>query len=137
MEFTNRQILITRVYSPKMWAIAGSTHLLFCVTIALGILLTFVDFFSGRPSMQIAALTFLPLLLASIRGAFRVMAVQEILPALNTQIQQQSWIHLLLGVWIPYLYSINFLASATTRKIRWRGIRYELISAQQTNIVGR
>jgi len=40
-------------------------------------------------------------------------------------------------VWIPYLYSANFLASATSRKIRWRGIRYELISAQQTNIIGR
>jgi ceramide glucosyltransferase len=137
MEFTNRQILITRVYSPKMWAIAGATHLLFCVTIALGVLLTLADFFAGRPSMQVAALTFLPLLLASIRGAFRVIAVQEILPALKTQIQQQSWIHLLLGVWIPYLYSVNFLASAVTRKIRWRGIRYELISAQQTNIIGR
>jgi cellulose synthase/poly-beta-1,6-N-acetylglucosamine synthase-like glycosyltransferase len=137
MEFTNRQILITRVYSPKMWAIAGATHLLFCVTIALGIFLTLADFFAGRPSMQIAALAFLPLLLASIRGAFRVIAVQESLPAMKDQIQQQSWIHLLLGVLIPYLYSINFLASAVTRKIRWRGIRYELISAQQTNIIGR
>jgi ceramide glucosyltransferase len=136
MEFTNRQILITRVYSSKMWAVAGATHLLFCVTIALGVFLTLADVFAGRPSMQIAALTFLPLLLASIRGAFRVIAVQESLPAMKDQIQQQSWIHLLLGVLIPYLYSINFLVSAVTRKIRWRGIRYELVSAQQTNIIG-
>ena len=137
MEFTNRQILITRVYSPKMWAIAGVTHLLFCVTILFGVLLTLGDLLAGRPSMQVAALTFLPLLLASIRGALRVTAVQEMLPALKTQIQQQSWIYLLLGVWIPYLYCINFLVSAITRKILWRGIRYELISAQQTNIIGR
>jgi ceramide glucosyltransferase len=137
MEFTNRQILITRVYSSKMWAIAGATHLLFSVTIALGVFLTLADVFAGRPSMQIAALTFLPLLLASIRGAFRVIAVQESLPTMKDQIQQQSWIHLLLGVLIPYLYSINFLVSAVTRKIRWRGIRYELVSAQQTNIIGR
>jgi hypothetical protein len=137
MEFTNRQMLITRVYSTKMWAMAGATHLLFSVTIALGIVLTLGDFFAGRPSMQFAALTFLPLLLASIRGACRIMAVQEVLPALKSQTQQQSWVHLLLGVWIPYLYSANFLASATSRKIRWRGIRYELVSAQQTNIIGR
>jgi ceramide glucosyltransferase len=136
MEFTNRQILITRVYSSKMWAVAGATHLLFCVTIALGVFLTLADVFAGRPSMQIAALTFLPLLLASIRGAFRVIAVQESLPAMKDQIQQQSWIHLLLGVLIPCLYSMNFLVSAVTRKIRWRGIRYELVSAQQTNIIG-
>ena len=58
-------------------------------------------------------------------------------PALKDQVQQQAWIHLLLGIWIPYLYLVNFLASVMTRKIRWRGIRYELISAQQTNIIGR
>jgi ceramide glucosyltransferase len=137
MEFTNRQMVITRVYSPKLWAIAGATHLLFCVTILLGILLTLEVFFSGRPSFQLAALTFLPLLLAALRGALRVTAVQEMLPSLKTQIQQQAWIHLLLGVWIPYLYAMNFLASAVTRKIRWRGVRYELVSPQQTRIIGR
>jgi ceramide glucosyltransferase len=137
MEFTNRQILITRVYSPKLWAVAGATNLLFCVTILFGIFLAVGDLLAGRPALQIAALAFLPLLLASIRGALRVTAVQEMLPPLKAQIQQQSWIHLLVGVWIPYLYTINFLTSAVTRKIRWRGIRYELISPQQTRIIHR
>ena len=136
-EFTNRQMLITRVYSPKIWAVAGATHLLFCVTILLGIGLTLGVFFAGRPALPLAALTFLPLLLASIRAALRVTVVQEMLPSLKSQIQQQSWIHLLLGVGIPYLYANNFLVSALTRTIRWRGIRYELISPQQTRILGR
>lgn len=135
MEFTNRQMLITRVYSPKLWAVAGATHLLFSVTILLGLCLTLQDFFAGRPSLHVGALTFLPLLLASIRAALRVTVVQEMLPSLKSQIQQQSWIHLLLGIWVPYLYSINFVASTVTRKIRWRGIRYELISPQQTRIL--
>jgi cellulose synthase/poly-beta-1,6-N-acetylglucosamine synthase-like glycosyltransferase len=137
MEFTNRQIVITRVYSRRLWTIAFATHFLFCITILFGMFVTLSDFFAGRPSMQVAALTFLPLLLASIRGALRVTAVQEMLPALKTQIQQQSWIHLLLGVFVPYLYCVNFITSAVTNKIRWRGIRYELISPQQTNIIGR
>ena len=137
MEFTNRQMLITRVYSPKMWAIAGATHLLFCGTILLGIGLTFANLLAGRPALPVAALTFLPLLLAAIRSALRVTVGQEMLPMLKSQIQQQSWIHLLLGVWVPYLYAINFVASATTRTIRWRGIRYELISPQQTRILAR
>src|SRR6267154_1522538 len=63
MEFTNRQILITRVYSPKLWAIAFATHLLFCLTILFGIVLTVQVFFTGRPALQLGALTFLPLLL--------------------------------------------------------------------------
>ena len=137
MEFTNRQMLITRVYSPKMWAVAGAIHLLFCGTILLGIGLTVENLLAGRPALPFAALTFLPLLLAAIRSALRVTVVQEMLPALKSQIQQQSWIHLLLGVWVPYLYAINFVASAMTRTIRWRGIRYELVSPQQTRILAR
>lgn len=137
MEFTNRQILITRVYSPRMWMIAFMTHLLFSLTLLFGLFLTLRDLIAGRPAMQFAALTFLPLLLASIRGALRVTAAQEMLPSLKSQIQQQSWIHLILGVLIPYLYCGNFLASAFNRTIRWRGIRYELISPQQTRILAR
>ncbi|HEY1421956.1 MAG TPA: glycosyltransferase family 2 protein [Candidatus Acidoferrum sp.] len=137
MEFTNRQILITRVYSPKLWAIAFATHFLFCMTIVLGILSTLAAFFAGRPSLPLAALTFLPLLLASIRGALRVTAAQEMLPSLKSQIQTQSWIHLVLGVCIPFLYAINFVASSLTKTIRWRGIRYQLISPQQTRILRR
>jgi Glycosyltransferases, probably involved in cell wall biogenesis len=135
MEFTNRQILITRVYSPKMWMVAGLTHLLFSATILLGILVSMKNSFTGHPAMQFAALTFLPLLLAAIRGAIRVTAAQEMLSSMKSQIQQQAWIHLLLGVWIPYLYAANFIASACTRIIRWRGIRYELISPHQTKIL--
>ena len=85
--------------------------------------------------MQFAALTFLPLLLAAIRGATRVTAAQEMLQFLKPQVQQQAWVHLVLGVWVPLLYAANFIASALTRTIRWRGIRYELISPQQTRIV--
>jgi hypothetical protein len=135
MEFTNRQILITRVYSPKLWLTAGLTHLLFCVTILLGIFTTLKGLLAGHPSMQFAALTFLPLLLAAIRGAIRVTAALEMLQALKSQVQQQAWIHLVLGVGVPFLYGANFIASAFTRTIRWRGIRYELISPQQTKIV--
>lgn len=137
MEFTNRQILITRVYSPKTWLIAGLTHLLFCATILLGIVVTLKNSFSGHPALQFAALTFLPLLLSALRGAIRVVAVQEVLQPLKSQVQNQSWVHLILGTAIPFLYAANFVASLVTRTIRWRGIRYELVSARQTRIVSR
>ena len=137
MEFTNRQILITRVYSSKMWMMAGLTQLLFSATILLGVFVTLKSLSTGHPATQFAALTFLPLLLAAIRGAIRVTAAQEMLSSLKSQIQQQAWIHLLIGVWIPYLYCANFISSACTRTMRWRGIRYELISPHQTRIVNR
>src|SRR5438874_6726794 len=66
LEFTNRQILITRVYAEKVWAAAAVTHLLYCMTLLLGVILIFSNFFEQRPSFHIATLTFLPALLSSI-----------------------------------------------------------------------
>ncbi|HVO58592.1 MAG TPA: glycosyltransferase [Dongiaceae bacterium] len=137
LEFTTRQILITRVYSSKMWATAFATHFLFCATILFGIAMILANFAAGLPTLQLAGLTFLPLLLAAMRGAIRVTVVQEMLPSLRKLIQGQAWIHLILGVWIPYLYLVNFLMSAMSRKTKWRGIRYELISPQQTRLIVR
>jgi hypothetical protein len=41
----------------------------------------------------------------------------------------------LLTAIIPFLYLVNFVMSLVTRKIRWRGTTYELISPQQTRIL--
>jgi len=135
LEFTNRQVLITRVYSSKMWATAAVTHLLYCVTLLLGFLLILGDVFAQRPAFHLATLTFLPLVLSSIRGAMRLVGVTEALPAARSQLMGQAWIYLGLTVLIPFLYVANFVNSLVTRKIRWRGIRYELVGAQQTKIL--
>ena len=135
MEFTNRQILITRVYANKMWLTAFATHVLFCLTILLGLTLTLGDVFSSRPSVPLAGLTFLPLLLASIRGALRVVAVADLLPAYRSQINAQSWVYVTIAALIPFLYALNFISSIFSRRIRWRGIRYELVSTQETRVL--
>lgn len=135
MEFTNRQVLITRVYAQKTWGIAAGTHLLYCLSLVLGAILTLGDFLATRPAFHLAALTFLPALLAMIRGALRTAGVSEILPAYRSQIASQAWIYVLLTVFIPFLYLVNFITSLVTRKIRWRGITYELIAPGQTRIL--
>lgn len=135
MEFTNRQVLITRVYAGKMWGIAAGTHLLYCLSLILGTILTLGDFLATRPAFHLAALTFLPVLLAMIRGALRAAGVSEVLPTYRTQIASQAWIYVLLAVFIPILYLVNFITSLITRKIRWRGVTYELISPEQTRIL--
>ncbi len=135
LEFTNRQILITRVYAGRMWAPAAATHLLYCFTLLLGALLFLTDIFEQRPAFHIATLTFLPVLLSSIRSSIRVMGVTEAIPASRAQIMEQAWIYILLTVLVPFLYIMNFVNSLVTRKIRWRGMAYELIGPEQTRIV--
>ena len=135
MEFTNRQVLITRVYAGKMWRIAAGTHLLYCLSLVLGTFLTLGDVLATRPAFHLAALTFLPVLLAAIRGALRVVGVSEVLPTYRSQISSQAWIYILLTVFVPFLYLVNFITSLITRKICWRGVTYELIAPEQTRIL--
>jgi len=135
LEFTNRQILITRVYAQRVWSPAAATHLLYCVTLSLGLILILSDLFEQRPAFHIAALSVLPVLLAAIRNSIRLTGVTEALPAERSQITGQAWIYVILAVFVPFLYAVNFVNSLITRKIRWRSMAYELISAEQTRIV--
>jgi cellulose synthase/poly-beta-1,6-N-acetylglucosamine synthase-like glycosyltransferase len=135
LEFTNRQVLITKVYLQKMWASAAVTHLLYCATLLIGVYVTLVNWLATLPAFHLAFLTFVPMLLAAIRGALRVAAVTEVMPAERSAIMGQAWMYIIVGVFVPYLFLINFIVSVFTRKIRWRGVTYELISPQQTRIV--
>jgi ceramide glucosyltransferase len=136
LEFTNRQILITRVYAQKIWRAAAGTHLLYCVTVVLGLALAIRELINERPALHIAALLFFILLLSAIRASLRVVAVTEILAASKAQIMSQAWVNIALPAAIPFLYLVNFAHSLLTRKIRWRNVHYELISASQTRIIG-
>ena len=135
LEFTNRQILITRIYSSKTWATAAFTHLLYGATIGLGIYLVMSNLWAGVPAFHLALLTFVPMLLAAFRCAIRLLAATEVLPPERAQIADQAPAHIVLGSFVPFLFILNFAASLFTRKIRWRGITYELISPQQTRIL--
>ena len=134
LEFTNRQVLITRVYADKVWAQAAATHFLYCLTLVFGTLLILGDLLAQRPAFHLVTLTFLPALLSAIRGSIRLIGVTEALPAARSQITGLAWIYVLLTVFIPFLYVTNFLNSLVTRKIRWRGVIYELLSPGQTRI---
>jgi len=135
LEFTNRQILITRVYAERVWGPAAATHLVYCLTLLFGALLIQGDVFAQRPAFHLVTLTFLPLLLSAIRGSLRLIGVTEALPAGRPQIMGQAWIYVLLTLFVPFLYVVNFGNSLFTRKIRWRGVTYELIGPQQTRIL--
>ena len=135
-QFTNRQMLVTRVYARKMWTTAGATHLLYCLTLALGVYATAENAMKGLPAFHLAILTFVPLLLAAIRSGIRLAGVIEALPSAQFTVMARRQIYILFTVFIPFLYLVNFAMSALTRKMRWRGVRYELISPNQTRVLG-
>jgi len=137
LEFTGRQMRITRVYRPHTWVTAFATHLLYCLTLVIGVIVMVNLTLASRPAFQVTTLLALPLLLAAIRGAVRVIGVTEALPSFRAQVMSQSWIYICLALVVPFLYIVNFFSSLVGRKIRWRGIEYELISPEQTRVLTR
>ena len=135
LDFTNRQILITRVYAPRLWLPGAATHLLYSVTLLLGVFVTLDSMFASRPAFPLVVLTFLPMILAAIRGVLRLRAIAEILPVWKPRLMETAWIWTILPIFVPFLYVVNFTRSLFTRKMRWRGIQYELISPTQTRIL--
>jgi cellulose synthase/poly-beta-1,6-N-acetylglucosamine synthase-like glycosyltransferase len=136
IEWTNRQITVTRVYRHNLWASAFATHLLYCLTALVGLYLALTLTIASRPAFHVMSLLVLCFLLACIRGAVRVIGVTEALAPFRSQIMAQSWMYILLPMVVPFLYLWNFLSSFG-RRVRWRGIEYELISTDQTRVLNQ
>jgi cellulose synthase/poly-beta-1,6-N-acetylglucosamine synthase-like glycosyltransferase len=136
-EFTNRQLVITRVYAARLWFAALIGHLFYCATILTGVAAWFMSSMMGLPSMQFIVLALIPPIFASVRGVLRLVAVLELLPDLRGPLLNEGWVWVLLAPLVPFVYLYNSLTALFTRKITWRGIRYELQSPFRTRIIVR
>jgi cellulose synthase/poly-beta-1,6-N-acetylglucosamine synthase-like glycosyltransferase len=137
LEFTNRQIIITRVYETRLWALGGLAHLLYCGAVVIGIGIFFADLVAGSPAIHILLLAMIPPVLSMARGVLRLAAVMELLPDWKPKLLADGWIWTLLAAVVPFVSLWNTVVALFTRQIRWRGIRYELISPGQTRILMR
>ena len=137
LEFTNRQIIITRVYEPRLWSRGGLGHALYCGAVLLGLYLYFSNVFSGAPALHLLLLAFVPPVLSMARGVLRLAGVMEVLPDWKTKLLAESWIWTFLAAVAPFLALWNTLVALFSRRIRWRGIRYQLLSPGQTRILVR
>lgn len=135
LEFTNRQMILTRVYASKRWWIAALVHLSYCATLAFAAITILSRMFTGDSWMGLFLLSFLIVLLAAGKGALRTVAVQEVLRDWRAKCDETSWAWIMLAPVVPFLFFWNFLVSAFERRIRWRGIRYQLVSPNQTRVL--
>jgi ceramide glucosyltransferase len=137
LEFTNRQIIITRVYEPRLWSRGGLGHALYCGAVLLGFYLYFSNMITGAPGLHLLLLAFVPPVLSMARGVLRLAAVMEILPDWKAKLLAESWTWTFLAAVAPFLALWNTLVALFSRRIRWRSIRYQLLSPGQTRIVVR
>jgi ceramide glucosyltransferase len=135
LEFTNRQILVTRVYAPRQWGMGAAAHVSYSLTLIYAAIVVLGLMISGDPWNQPALMTLVVPLLAAMKGAIRTIAVTELLPEWRGPISQWSWVWSALAPVVPFLFTWNFIMSLLTRRIRWRTVRYELVSPAVTRIL--
>ncbi len=137
LEFTTRQVVITRVYSTRMWALGMVSHLAYSLTLIYAFIVILTAMIGSDPWGQLALMALVAPLLAAMKGAMRTIAVSEVLPEWKAKLQEWGWAWMALAPVVPFLFSWNFIQSLLTKKIRWRGIRYELVSVNETRILKR
>jgi len=135
LEFTNRQMIITRVYAPGLWARALASHSLYSFTLLLGVWVSVGEWLTGAVGLHTILLTLAAPLLATGRGAERLAAAGELLPSWKQKLFQFGWAWTLLAALVPFLYTWNCVATAFKRRIVWRGVHYKLVSSTQTEIL--
>ncbi len=137
LEFTNRQIIITRVYESRLWALGGLAHAFYCGAILMGVGLFFSNLVTGAPAIHLLFLALAPPVLSMGRGVLRLTAIMEVLPEWKTKLLADGWIWTFLAAAAPFLALWNTMVALFSRQIRWRGIRYQLLSPGQTRILTR
>jgi cellulose synthase/poly-beta-1,6-N-acetylglucosamine synthase-like glycosyltransferase len=135
-EFTTRQLKITRVYAPRLWRIVLISNLLFVAVFYGGLALSLVRFSRGLPFALPLALVAAIFVLGSCKALLRLRAVALAFDA-EHKIRRISTLaaHLFLWPLASALFLYNALAAACSRRIRWRGIDYELKSPTETVII--
>ena len=137
VEFTTRQMKITRVYAPHLWkpVLLGSATFVLVFFGGLGFVL-------ARALMGLSFVT--PLFLLMIIFAMGAMKSHLRLRAVTTIIHNQrarsfgsTIAHLTMWPLASALYLYNTFAAAVSRRITWRGIAYELKSPGETVIIRR
>jgi cellulose synthase/poly-beta-1,6-N-acetylglucosamine synthase-like glycosyltransferase len=136
-EFTTRQIKITRVYAPHLWTVVLVSNLLFVLVFFGGLALALARAVGGGRYEWPLALTCAIYLLGTWKAFFRLRAVALALERYHAQLRADVWAHLLLWPLTSALYLYNALAALFSRRIRWRGITYELKSPHKTAIIAR
>ncbi|MBA3715179.1 MAG: glycosyltransferase family 2 protein [Pyrinomonadaceae bacterium] len=135
VEFSTRQMKITRVYAPHLWKIVLVSNLLFVLVFFGGVALVAARATLGLSVEMLLALVLWIYTLGMWKAYLRLRAVALPLASARASLNRSLLPHLFLWPLTAVLYLYNAVAAGFSRRITWRGITYELKSPNETMIV--
>jgi hypothetical protein len=137
LEFTSRQLKITRVYAAHLWKPVLLGSLLFSSVFFGGLVLVAVRALLGLSFAAALTLLCAIFFLGAAKAYLRMRAISIPLARYRIQLRRSMLAHILLWPLASLLYLYNALSAAFSRRIEWRGIAYELKSPTQAVIISR
>jgi ceramide glucosyltransferase len=135
IEFTTRQLKITRVYASHFWKAILLGSMLFVLVFFGGLALVVARAAIGLNFAMPLALISLIYALGIAKAALRWRAINIPLSGYRAQLSQSLLPQLMLWPLASVLYLFNALSALFSRRIEWRGITYELKSPTETVII--
>lgn len=136
IEFTTRQLKITRAYAPHLWKAVLTGSLLFGLGFFGGIALVVSRALMGMSFATPLILLLVVFALGMMKSYVRLRAVRLLIADRGLGSGTTTLAHLMLWPIASLLFLGNALA-AISRRITWRGITYELKSPTETVIIRR
>jgi cellulose synthase/poly-beta-1,6-N-acetylglucosamine synthase-like glycosyltransferase len=131
-EFTTRQMKITRVYAPELWKLSFIGAALFNLVWIWGIF-NLIFYAPDSFAFWFSLCSLCSIAIFSVgKSWLRLNAVKSVLKDYENELKKQFWTQNTLWIFSPALFFYNCLCALFSRKIVWRGIRYELISPVET-----
>jgi cellulose synthase/poly-beta-1,6-N-acetylglucosamine synthase-like glycosyltransferase len=128
LEFTTRQIKITRIYARHLWLPLLLGSVLFAIAFFGGLILLILS-----KSLVVAAVVLLIFTLGATKSFLRFRAVSTVLKTSRGDLLA----HIFLWPIASLLYLYNAIAAGFSHRITWRGITYELKSPGEAVIISR
>jgi ceramide glucosyltransferase len=144
LEWSTRQILITKLYSRSLWLLALASQFPFLIgwwwgigRLNWGMVRFFGDGLtrSVLGGWQLGVIMSLIYFFGVVRGLLRLNTVSLIFPTHQRSLSCYWWGHTLLAPLVSTLMGYNLLVSLTTSTLEWRGVRYEVRSPDEVRVL--
>jgi ceramide glucosyltransferase len=137
VRWANRQIIITRVYAARLWAVGLASHGLYCTTFLLGLLLLADPGSSAEERIAVLASLLFVLSLGIAKGRLRSVVAGELFREESAVLRAYGSRYWQLTPLVPWLMFYNFVIASFRRRIEWRGTHYFLKSTEEVRVITR
>jgi len=133
LRWSTRQIIITRVYAAHLWRLGIAAYLFYCGTVALGLAALVLPADTAYQRLAVAVTLLVILFLGAAKGYIRSVVSREVFAPETGRRTSCYW---QLSPLVPWIMLGNFVVAGFTRRIKWRGTEYELVSPDKVRVTG-